>query len=54
MEPSVAKTNIDLIDNRSHQVGILGAKVPRILAGSLELSGKVLNKKHALLSQFEI
>ena len=31
------------------QGGILAAKVPRILAGSLEPSGEVLNKNHTLL-----
>ena len=31
---------------------ILAAKVPRILAGSLEPSGEVLKKNHALLLQF--
>ena len=34
------------------QGGILAAKVPRILAGSLKPSGEVLNKNHKLLSWF--
>ena len=32
--------------------GILAGKWARILPGSLELSGEVLSKNHALLSQF--
>ena len=34
------------------QDGILAAKVPRILAGSLELSGEILNNNHGLLLRF--
>ena len=34
------------------QGGILAGKVARILPGSLELSGEVLSKNHALLSRF--
>ena len=34
------------------QVWILAAKAPRILTGSLKLSGEVLNKNHTLLLQF--
>ena len=34
------------------QGGILAAKVPRILAGRLEIRGKALNNNHGLLLRF--
>ena len=44
--------NVNIAKLSQAQGRILAAKVPKILAGSLEPSGKVLKKNHALLLRF--